>query len=161
MYNAHRWNHTTHCNVHSAPLKPHNTLQCTQCTTKNHTKHTAIYTTHWSQAKLFLFFTGKEQTNTAAPQTVQIKKKLYEYLEHLTRTGPKHLHIFYKYILPKINAYNINEHTHTHTPVAYQGNETEEKVFKKRKVFKENCKELTAVEWRTKTGSWFQITGAW
>ena len=36
--------------------------------------------------------------------------------------------------------------THTHTPVAYQGNpgnETEEKVFKKRKVFKEDLKELT------------------
>ena len=34
-------------------------------------------------------------------------------------------------------------HTHTHTPVAYQGNGTEEKVFKKRKVFKEDLKELT------------------
>ena len=34
-------------------------------------------------------------------------------------------------------------HTHTHTPVAYQGNETEEKFFKKRKVFKEDLKELT------------------
>ena len=36
--------------------------------------------------------------------------------------------------------------THTHTPVAYQGNqgnETEEKIFKKRKVFKEDLKELT------------------
>ena len=49
-------------------------------------------------------------------------------------------------------------HTHTHTPDAYQGNQTEEKVFKKRKVFKENLKELTEVEWRTETGSWFQIT---
>ena len=46
----------------------------------------------------------------------------------------------YKYILSKFNAYNMNAHTHTHacarthtrTPVAYQGNETEEKVFKKR-----------------------------
>ena len=52
-------------------------------------------------------------------------------------------------------------HTHTHTPVAYQGNETEEKVFKKRKVFREDLKELTEVEWRTETGSWFHITGAW
>ena len=54
-------------------------------------------------------------------------------------------------------------HTHTHPAVAYQGdqgNETEEKVFKKRKVFKEDLKELTEVEWRTETGSWFQITGA-
>ena len=45
-------------------------------------------------------------------------------------------------------------HKHTHTPVAYQGNqgnETEEKVFKKRKVFKEDLKELTEVEWRTET----------
>ena len=55
-------------------------------------------------------------------------------------------------------------HTNTHIPVTYQGNqgnETEEKVFKKRKVFKEDLKELTEVEWQTETGSWFQITGAW
>ena len=51
-------------------------------------------------------------------------------------------------------------HIHTHTPVAYQGNETEEKLlFFKRKVFKEDLKELTEVEWRTETGSWFQISG--
>ena len=59
---------------------------------------------------------------------------------------------------------HTHTHTHTHTPVAhqgYQGNETEETVFKKRKVFKEDLKELTEVEWRTETGSWFQITGAW
>ena len=55
-------------------------------------------------------------------------------------------------------------HTNTHIPVTYQGNqgiETEEKVFKKRKVFKEDLKELTEVEWQTETGSRFQITGAW
>ena len=51
-------------------------------------------------------------------------------------------------------------HIHTHTPVAYQGNETEKKVFKRRKVFKEDLKELTEVERRTETGNWFQITGA-
>ena len=53
--------------------------------------------------------------------------------------------------------------TRTHTPVTYQGNqgyETEEKAFRKRMVFKEGLKELTEVEWRTETGSWFQITGA-
>ena len=58
---------------------------------------------------------------------------------------------------------HAHAHTHTHTPVAYQGNqgnETEEKVFKKRKVFNEDLKELTEVEWRTETGNWFQITGA-
>ena len=47
-------------------------------------------------------------------------------------------------------------HTHTHTPIAYlgnQGNETEEKVFKKRKVFKEDLKELIEVEWRAEIGS--------
>ena len=52
-------------------------------------------------------------------------------------------------------------HSHSHTSVGHQGNETEEKVFKKRKVFKEDLKEQTEVEWRTETGSWFQITGAW
>ena len=58
---------------------------------------------------------------------------------------------------------HTDSHTHAraHTPVAYQDNETEEKFFKKRKVFKEDLKELTEVEWRTETGSWFQITGAW
>ena len=46
-------------------------------------------------------------------------------------------------------------HKHTHTPVTYQGNqdtETEEKVFKKRKVFKEDLKELTEVEDGQKQG---------
>ena len=59
---------------------------------------------------------------------------------------------------------HAHTHKHKHTPVVYQGNqgnETEEKVFKKRKVFKEHLKELTEVEWQTETGSWFQITRAW
>ena len=38
-----------------------------------------------------------------------------EYLERLTRTGPKRLHVLYKYILSKFNAYNMNVHTRTHT----------------------------------------------
>ena len=38
-----------------------------------------------------------------------------EYLERLTRTGPKRLHVLYKYILSKFNAYNINAHTHART----------------------------------------------
>ena len=44
-------------------------------------------------------------------------------------------------------------HTHTHTVVyqGSQGNETEEKFFKKRKVFKEDLKELTEVEWHLYT----------
>ena len=50
-------------------------------------------------------------------------------------------------------------HTHTNTPVAYEGNETEKKSFEKRKVFKEDLKELTEVEWRTETGSWFHGQG--
>ena len=37
---------------------------------------------------------------------------------------------------------------------------TEEKVFEKRKVFKEDLKELKELEWRTKTGGWFQTDGA-
>ena len=39
----------------------------------------------------------------------------------------------------------MHTHTHTHKPVTYQGNEMEEKVFKKRKVFKEDLKEPTEV----------------
>ena len=37
-----------------------------------------------------------------------------DYLERLTRTGPKRLHVLYKYTLSKFNAYNMNAHTHTH-----------------------------------------------
>ena len=37
-----------------------------------------------------------------------------QYLERLTRTGPKRLHVLYKYILSKFNAYNMNAHTHMH-----------------------------------------------
>ena len=37
-----------------------------------------------------------------------------KYLECLTHTGPKRLHMLYKYILSKFNAYNMNVHTHTH-----------------------------------------------
>ena len=82
-----------------------------------------------------------------------------EYLQRLTRTGPKRLHVLYKYILSKFNAYNMNAHTHrlahthscarthahihTHTPFTYQGNETEEKVLKKRKAMKKMKKTLT------------------
>ena len=38
-----------------------------------------------------------------------------EYLERLTRTGPKRLHVLYKYILSKFNAFNMNAHTHART----------------------------------------------
>ena len=56
---------------------------------------------------------------------------------------------------------HTHTHTHTYTQAAYWGNGTEEKAFKKRKVFKEDVKELTEVERWTETGSWFQITGTW
>ena len=83
-----------------------------------------------------------------------------EYLEILTRTGPKRLHVLYKHIFVKIQCIHgcththtyahtqtrtrtharartythTHTHTHTHIPVAYQGNqgnETEEKFFKR------------------------------
>ena len=37
----------------------------------------------------------------------------------------------------------MHTHTHTHNCILYEGNGTEEKVFKKRKVFKEDLKKLT------------------
>ena len=100
-----------------------------------------------------------------------------EYLERLTCTGPKCLHILYKHC-QNFSAYNRNAHTHAwthtlahararahthiHTPAAYQGNETKEKVCQKRKVFKKDLKALTQVAWWwTETGSWFLATGAW
>ena len=36
-----------------------------------------------------------------------------EYLERLTWTGLKCLHVLYKYILSKFNTYSMNAHTHT------------------------------------------------
>ena len=84
--------------------------------------------------------------------------------KRLTRTGPKRLHILYMYVLSKFNAYNMNARTHTcmHARVhictaAYQGNGTEEKVFENRKVFKEDLKELTEVDWQTKTHAQLRI----
>ena len=61
-----------------------------------------------------------------------------EYLECLTRTGPKHLHVLYKYIFVKIQCIqhecmhtrththrlahaHTHTNTHTHTPVTHQG----------------------------------------
>ena len=56
------------------------------------------------------------------------------------------------HIFSKFNAYNTNAHTHTHMRtnthmhrVVYQGNGMEEKAFKKRKVFKEDLKEVTDI----------------
>ena len=44
----------------------------------------------------------------------------------------------------------------------FKGNGTEEKGFNlKRKVFKDELKELTEVELWTETGGQFQVTGAW
>ena len=39
----------------------------------------------------------------------------HEYLERLTRTGPRRLHVLFKYILSKFSAYNMNAHAHTQT----------------------------------------------
>ena len=51
----------------------------------------------------------------------------------------------------------MNAHTHqSHIRTM----RLKKKVFRKRKVFKEDLKELTEVEWWTETGSWSQITGA-
>ena len=43
------------------------------------------------------------------------KQNNNECLERLTRTGPKRLHVLYKYILSKFSAYNMNSHTQTDT----------------------------------------------
>ena len=51
---------------------------------------------------------------------------------------------------------------HTKHALIYHRIGTEEKVFEKRKVFKEDLKELTEyVSCQTDTGSWFQVVGAW
>jgi len=51
-------------------------------------------------------------------------------------------------------------HAHTHTScISGQAMGLKKSFFLK--VFKEDLKELTEAEWRTETGGWFQITGAW
>ena len=64
-------------------------------------------------------------------------------------------------VFSKFDAYNTNAHTgmhiHTHT-VVYQGNGTEEKVFKKRKIFKEDLKELTG---RITDRNWELVPDNW
>ena len=90
------------------------------------------------------------------------------YLERLTHTGLKHLPVFkctdfhdsthathtcahihtqYTDFQDSTHTTHMCAHIHTHTHrVLYQGNGTEEKFFEKRKVFKEDLKELTEVE---------------
>ena len=105
---------------------------------------------------------GFSHVLSTEPHWARLSQTYNEYLERLTRTGPKRLHVLYKYILSKFNAYratlmhththahtqtqshtharararaHTRTHTHTHTPVTYQGNETEEKGFPKRERF--------------------------
>ena len=51
---------------------------------------------------------------TGSGETVLFNNNNNEYLELLTHTGHKRLHVLYKYILSKFSAYNMNAHTHTH-----------------------------------------------
>ena len=114
--------------------------------------------THITQRCVYIYASFTCVHTHYTVRCVYIYNNNNEYLERLTHTGPKRLHILYKYILSKFNAYNLNAHkhaktyadshtyasvhthtyTHAHTPVTYQGNETEVKVFKKKKVFKED-----------------------
>ena len=57
------------------------------------------------------------QTSTCQPQSNlhMTNNNNNDYLERLTHTGPKRLHVLYKYILWKFNAYNMNAHMHAHT----------------------------------------------
>ena len=57
--------------------------------------------------------------------------------------------------------YFNNVSMHTKHTLIYHRIGTEEKVFEKRKVFKEDLKKLTEVSCQTDTGSWFQVVGAW
>ena len=59
--------------------------------------------------------TPHSDINVLNPFSRSLNNNNNEYLECLTCTGPKRLHVLYKYILSKFNAYNMNAHTHTHT----------------------------------------------
>ena len=55
--------------------------------------------------------------NQQTRELISVRKTSHnnnDYLERLTRTGPKRLHVLYKYILSKFNEYNMNAHTLTH-----------------------------------------------
>ena len=57
--------------------------------------------------------------------------------------------------------YFNNVSMHTKHTLIHHSTGTEENVSEKRKVFKEDLKELTEVSCETNTGSWFQVAGAW
>ena len=95
--------------------------------------HTQLYSTLAFESKfscsgpptlsLFISLTlyGLPHVNTCSFSFSNNNNNSNEYLERLTCTGPKRLHVLYKHILSKFNAYNMNAqthartHTHTHT----------------------------------------------
>ena len=84
------------------------------------------------------------------PTTTTTTNNNNRYLERLTRTGPS-AYIFFK--CTRFQDLVHTAHTHTQTGgggggggVVYQGSDTEEKFFEKRKVFREDLKELTEVK---------------
>ena len=120
---------------------------------QDNTKHISVLTWHFAYVATarnisHVFFTYSPSTklkhkNSWINCQSSVNNNNNEYLERLTRTGPKRLHVLYKYILSKFNAYNMNahtyerthtetrtrtqarahthKHTHIHTPVAVRG----------------------------------------
>ena len=65
------------------------------------------------------------------------------YVEHLTHTGPKHLHILLMYVFSRFNAYNIHMHTHR----AISGQWDWRNSFLKEKGFLGRFKITTQTSW--------------
>ena len=79
------------------------------------------------------------------PTTTTTTNNNNRYLERLTRTGPS-AYIFFKCTRFQDLVHTAHTHTNRGGGGVYQGSDTEEKFFEKRKVFREDLKELTEVK---------------
>ena len=123
--------HTLHSHRCRATVRPH-TLHSHRCraTVRPHTLHSHRCS---EPAVLYRKWNGKPRMGHVSMSIFNNNNnnnKGYLDLEHLTCTNPKWLHILYM----------TNMYTHT-AAYHYQGNGTEEEVFKKRKIFKEGFQE--------------------
>ena len=88
-------------------LLPHHMGSCMQSS-----EALSLFSGGWMLLCEQLIMAEKWSPHNYAAHTIHNNNS--EYLERLTRTGPKRLHVLYKYILSKFNVYNMNAHTHKH-----------------------------------------------
>ena len=71
----------------------------------------------WTRPPAPPLFASRENTEPSTQRLAVLHffNNNNEYLERLTRTNRKRLHILYEHIFSKFNAYNMHARTHTHT----------------------------------------------